>query len=126
MTNSLASSSSFELLSEHRELLDRLSALELDKDGTELPFSSRLARDNMWTREFALRICDEYRLFLFLASTSPRMVTPSVAVDEAWHLHLLYTISYWTDLCANTLGHALHHIPTEGGDEQRGHYMECD
>ena len=62
----------------------------------------------------------EYKKFVFLAATSPRPVTPSDAVDQAWHLHLLYTESYWSELCGAVLGRPLHHGPTRGGDaEQR-------
>ena len=46
-------------------------------------------------------------------------VTPSVAVDKAWHLHLTYTRSYWDELCGQVLGKPLHHHPTQGGQQQR-------
>jgi uncharacterized protein (TIGR04222 family) len=42
-------------------------------------------------------------------------VTPSDQVDQAWHLHLLYTESYWDGLCRGVLGRPLHHGPTRGG-----------
>ena len=45
-------------------------------------------------------------------------VTPPDAVDQAWHLHLAYTKSYWNDLCRNILNREIHHNPTEGGAEQ--------
>jgi hypothetical protein len=49
-------------------------------------------------------------------------VTPSDAVDQAWHLHLCYTRSYWQDLCRDTLGFPLHHGPTKGGQDEREKY----
>jgi uncharacterized membrane protein YgcG len=42
-------------------------------------------------------------------------VTPSDSVDQAWHLHMVYTRSYWDELCGKTLGKPLHHGPTKGG-----------
>lgn len=49
---------------------------------------------------------------------SPKGVTPSDAVDQAWHLHLTYTKSYWVDLCQNTLHKEIHHNPTKGGNSE--------
>jgi hypothetical protein len=57
----------------------------------------------------------EYRRFVFLAMEAGHPVTPSEQVDQAWHLHLLYTRSYWDDLCGQVLGRPLHHGPTQGG-----------
>jgi hypothetical protein len=45
-------------------------------------------------------------------------VTPSEEVDEAWHLHLCYTRSYWDRMCGGILGKPLHHGPTEGGKKE--------
>lgn len=41
-------------------------------------------------------------------------VSPSEPVDHAWHLHLIYTKSYWQDMCRDVLGRDLHHSPTTG------------
>ena len=57
----------------------------------------------------------EYRRFLYLAVRAGHPVTPSDAVDQAWHLHLCYTRSYWEELCGEVLGQPLHHGPTKGG-----------
>jgi hypothetical protein len=42
-------------------------------------------------------------------------VTPSDTVDQAWHLHLIYTRHYWQELCDKILGLQLHHEPSAGG-----------
>lgn len=63
---------------------------------------------------------EEYRRFCFLAATAGHPVTPSDAVDQAWHLHLTYTRDYWERFCPEVLGRALHHGPTEGGTAE-GH-----
>lgn len=99
---------------QHLELWQKLEALDLDGDAS-LSFSKRLARDNGWTHGFALRVVGEYKKFLFLAATCGHPVTPSDEVDQAWHLHLVYTRSYWDELCGEILGFPLHHGPTKGG-----------
>lgn len=103
----------------------RLKAFDLDVERSELPFSARLARENGWSQDYARRVIEEYKRFLFLVSVSDQMLTPSEAVDEAWHLHLTYSKSYWDDLCGKVLERPLHHQPTEGGQAQGAHFREC-
>ncbi len=102
------------LLAAQSELWPRLLAFDLD-GAAQFSFSQRLARDNCWPAAFAQRVALEYKKFLYLAATCGHPVTPSDEVDQAWHLHLVYTRSYWDDLCGQTLGFALHHGPTKGG-----------
>lgn len=84
-------------------------------EGAALPFVVRLARENDWTATHAERVMGEYRRFCFLAVTAGHGVTPSDAVDQAWHLHLTYTRDYWDRFCPDVLGRPLHHGPTAGG-----------
>jgi uncharacterized protein (TIGR04222 family) len=100
----------------------KLEALDLDGQAA-LSFSKRLARDNGWTAAFAQRVVLEYKKFVFVAVTSGHPVTPSDEVDQAWHLHLVYTRSYWDELCGQVLGFPLHHGPTKGGAAE-GHKFE--
>ncbi|MFM7057214.1 MAG: glycine-rich domain-containing protein [Planctomycetota bacterium] len=44
-------------------------------------------------------------------------------MDQAWHLHLTYTRSYWERFCHPILGRPLHHEPTAGGAAE-GHKFE--
>ncbi|MDA8563896.1 hypothetical protein N9L06_05535 [Mariniblastus sp.] len=90
-------------------------AFEMDESGVELPFTSRLAREQRWTHAFSNRVSHEYKRFIVLAMLAGHPVTPSEAVDQVWHLHLVYTRSYWHDLCREVLGKELHHGPTKGG-----------
>ena len=85
--------------SDTQALWHRLSNFQLDEPGVTLPYSKRLAQENGWSQDFTDRVIDEYKKFLFLAKTSHRPVTPSKAVDQAWHLHLTYSRSYWDILC---------------------------
>lgn len=98
-------------------LWEKLKHFRLDEPGAALPFTARLARENGWTLHFALRVVHEYRRFLFLACEAGHPVTPSVEVDQVWHLHLVYTHSYWKDLCRDLLSREIHHGPTQGGSE---------
>jgi len=96
--------------------------LEITPIGISLPFEARLARENGWDLSQAILVDQEYRKFLFLLLEAGHPVTPSDQVDQAWHLHLIYTKSYWNDLCENIAGRALHHGPTAGGQSEREKY----
>ena len=89
-----------------------------------LPFAARLARENGWGDVHAARVIEEYRRFCFLAVIAGHEVTPSDAVDQAWHLHLTYSRDYWERFCPDILGRALHHGPTAGGSEEVHRYFE--
>jgi hypothetical protein len=99
-----------------KDLRERLFALSFDDPAGE-PFLSRLMREHGWTEAFALRAIDEYKRFLYLAATGKPGLVPPKAVDQVWHLHLLYTRSYWDDLCRCILGRPLHHDPSPGGHD---------
>ncbi|MEM9478290.1 MAG: hypothetical protein AAGA58_01370 [Verrucomicrobiota bacterium] len=103
---------------------NKLKNFPLDDPESGLAFSDRLARENGWSKRFSLRVIDEYRKFLYLCASAGHPVTPSDEVDQAWHLHLCYTESYWNDLCKQTLGFPLHHGPTKGGAEEREKYHD--
>ncbi len=89
-----------------------------------LTFRARLARENRWDMTFAERVIGEYKRFCFLAVTAGHEVTPSDAVDQAWHLHLTYSRDYWERFCPEVLGQPLHHGPTAGGTAERNRYFE--
>ncbi|WP_421655276.1 glycine-rich domain-containing protein [Leptothermofonsia sp. ETS-13] len=95
--------------------LDETDTASLDETDTALPFSHRLARENGWSLEYTSRVIEEYKKFVFLAAISDHPVTPSDQVDQVWHLHLLYTRSYWEEFCPKVLQKPLHHGPTKGG-----------
>ncbi len=100
------------------ELWQRLQDFELDGEGDEFPFSHRLARENAWSREQARNVIEEYKKFIYLLCVSSSPLTPSEPVDQAWHLHLVYTRSYWIDFCVGVLRRQIHHEPTRGGAAQ--------
>jgi hypothetical protein len=101
----------------------RLKDFSPDDPASKLPFSQRLARENGWSRHYASRVIKEYKRFCYLAMTAGHSVSPSDEVDQAWHLHLLYTENYWDDFCGRVLGRKFHHGPTRGGaDESAKHY----
>lgn len=102
----------------------RIQEFSFDESGSGFPFTERLARDNAWSPAFTHRVVEEYRRFAFLALTAGHPVTPSDAVDQAWHLHLLYTESYWQRFCRETLGRPLHHHPTRGGPVERAKFRD--
>jgi uncharacterized protein (TIGR04222 family) len=111
------------MLADKKALLDRVMAFEIDEPGVDLTFERRLARENGWTLEFAQRVTREYKRFAFLAVAAGHPVTPSDEVDQAWHLHLTYTQSYWQRFCTETLGMPLHHHPTRGGSAEGDKFL---
>ena len=88
-------------------------------------FVDRLAQDNGWARAFADDVYDEYLRFVYLMALGEGIRTPSDAVDQAWHLHLSYSESYWNDLCKRVLHTPLHHGPTRGGKNESAKYRDA-
>jgi hypothetical protein len=109
---------------EPTSLREKIEAFTLDEPGAALPFTSRLAREQGWSHAFAGRVADEYLRFIHLAMAAGHPVTPSEQVDQAWHLHLIYTRSYWEKLCRDTLGKDLHHGPTAGGNDEDAKFVD--
>ncbi len=97
---------------------ERVERFSFDEGQPALTFARRLARENGWSLAHAERVLRKYRRFAYLAVVAGHAVTPSPAVDQAWHLHLTYTRSYWHRFCQETLGIPLHHEPTRGGAEE--------
>jgi hypothetical protein len=105
------------------QLWEKIQAFELDDPDAALTFSERLARENAWTIDYALRSIDEYKKFMYLICITDHPLTPSDQVDQVWHLHLLYTQSYWIRFCEGVLKRTIHHGPTKGGvNEQEKFY----
>lgn len=107
---------------EHAALWEGIRNFPVDKPGVADPLSKRVARQQNWTPRYALRVVAEYKKFVFLCMTAGHMCTPSINVDMVWHEHLLYTPSYWDELCGKVLGKPLHHYPSEGGDAEEAKY----
>lgn len=107
-----------------QEMWKKISDFKFDSPTSSFPFSSRLSKENGWSREYSKRVISEYRKFLYLSVISGKSLTPSEEVDQAWHLHMIYTHSYWTDLCKETLGTSLHHGPTKGGTKETVKYKD--
>ncbi|WP_345949337.1 hypothetical protein ABDD95_21050 [Mucilaginibacter sp. PAMB04274] len=109
-------------------LWDKIKRFELDDNQSSFKFSDRLARENGWDQNYTIRVIEEYKKFIFLCCVSSGSITPSDAVDQAWHLHLTYTKSYWVDFCKNTLNQEIHHNPTQGGSHEtkkfNGYYTQ--
>lgn len=106
------------------ELWKRLSEFQIDDSNSSFTLTQRLARENGWSIDYATRVVSEYKKFLYLAMTSKTSVTPSDEVDQAWHLHMLYTESYWDELCGKVLGREIGHGPTKGGSSEKIKYND--
>lgn len=105
-------------------LWHRLERHQIGPADASLTFTDRLARENRWSPQHAARVVTEYKRFCYLACTTGREVTPSDAVDQAWHLHLTYSRDYWQVFCPKVLRADLHHGPTAGTKADRARYYE--
>jgi hypothetical protein len=99
-------------------LWNKIKEFEIDEPTSALTFTERLARENGWSIAYSLRTIEEYKKFMFLICIAEHPLTPSDQIDQVWHLHLLYTQSYWNDFCKNTLNKIIHHGPTKGGMDE--------
>lgn len=100
---------------EQRVLWNRIQSHPFESPEQGIDFSRRLAREQAWSLAHTRKAIEEYRRYCFLSCVSPTPLTPSVAVDEVWHLHLIHSRDYWERFCGETLGRTLHHAPTRGG-----------
>lgn len=105
-------------------LWNKIQAFELDDPTAAYSFSDRLARENGWSLEYSLRTIVEYKKFMYLLCIAGHPLTPSDQVDQVWHLHLIYTRSYWIDFCEGVLGRQIHHGPTKGGAAENDKFTD--
>lgn len=106
-------------MTEQQQLLwEKISAFEVSDPDDSFTFCQRLARENAWSLDYAKDVFMEYKKFVFLCVAADHPMTPSDEVDQAWHLHLQYTRSYWEELCNGILKTPLHHTPTRGGESE--------
>ncbi len=104
------------------ELLRQIEEYELDDSSSEKSFSKRLSDDNGWSLPYAKRVMGEYKRFIFLGIVAGHPVTPSDEIDQAWHLHMIYTRDYWDEFCPHILGQPFHHGPSKGGKREEIKY----
>ncbi|MGL4595881.1 MAG: glycine-rich domain-containing protein [Bacteroidia bacterium] len=111
-----------ELAPEHQKLWHALCRFDLNDSSSSYTFCERLALENGWSLAFALGAIEEYKRFIFLICVYDESHTPSEEVDQVWHLHLLYTRSYWDEFCGEILKQKIHHGPTKGGKTEHEKY----
>jgi hypothetical protein len=100
------------LTPEQAELAARVDALDLG------PIAYKLMHpkpgESGVTAAEAEEIIAAYRCFLKLSGWyRDQRIVPSMAVDEAWHTHILDTSKYEFD-CTRVFGYFLHHFPYSG------------
>jgi hypothetical protein len=103
---------------EEKVLWNEILNFEIDNPESTFTFTDRLCRENNWSMEYSLRAVLEYKKFMFLICISTNPQTPSDQVDQVWHLHLIYTQSYWLEFCTKVLKKEIHHGPTKGVEER--------
>ncbi|HXU28926.1 MAG TPA: DUF1399 domain-containing protein, partial [Bacteroidia bacterium] len=98
------------------ELWNKILAFNLDAPMSEYNFSTRLAKENYWTKNFTQQAILEYKKFMYLAATSDFMVSPSEIVDVVWHQHLIFTQSYQE--FGVLIGKQVQHVPSTHNKEE--------
>lgn len=93
-----------------RALWETISMFSFDETIEEYGFETRLADENEWTHHVTKTAIIEYKKFIFLASVSNKMVSPSKIVDIVWHQHLIFSKSY--DKLCQLAGKKIEHIPS--------------
>ncbi|HSX14256.1 MAG TPA: TOMM precursor leader peptide-binding protein [Chlamydiales bacterium] len=80
----------------------------------------RMVEKKGWSREDAQDIVRKYKNFLALRILYPTLnCVPTLEIDEIWHDHILHTQQYMRD-CEQIFGGYLHHLPSDGSDENKG------
>lgn len=100
------------------DLYQAIRSFDIDGGTVPFPFVKKLAKENGWSADRAREVLTEYRRFVYLAMVCDHPVSPSDSVDQAWHLHMLYTESYWSRMTAEILPRPLHHGPSKGGAKE--------
>ena len=107
----------------NHELWTKISEYNFDDPMTEYGFSTRLANENFWTKDFTGKAIIEYKKFMYLAGISDLMVSPSEIIDVVWHQHLIFTQSY-TEFC-NILGKTIQHVPSTHNKEEAEKFRQA-
>jgi hypothetical protein len=89
----------------------------------EPDFYNRLLRETGWSTDLADRAILEYRRFIYLHMKAGHQIVPSTRVDQVWHEHLLFTHSYWDELCDQVLHYPMHHHPGSSVGSDREFFM---
>lgn len=101
-----------------QQLWQRLRDFQITDDYSSA-FINKLCQQQGWNRDFAEQALLEYKRFIYLAATGNTRVVPSNAVDQVWHLHLVYTQSYWQGMCDQLIGRPIHHHPSETDERSK-------
>ncbi len=107
----------------NQELWKKVEAFDLEQASVEYGFSTRLAHENFWSKEFTQQAILEYKKFMYLAATADFMVSPSKIIDIVWHQHLIFTQSYH-DLC-ELVGKNIQHVPSTHQEEEYGKFKQA-
>ena len=105
-------------------LWQSIDAFDFNDPDADSSFTARLAREIGWKPDYASRMVEEYKRFVYLGIRAGHEVTPSDAVDQAWHLHLTYSQNYWDKICKDVLEMPLQHGATKGGKPEAEKYWE--
>lgn len=105
-------------------LWQRIETYQFDDKDAFQPFSEKLRGEQSWSAGFTSKAIREYKKFIYLCCVCPEGASPSPVVDAVWHLHLTYTVAYWSNFCEGVLGRKIHHHPSKGGFHEKAKHAE--
>ena len=92
---------------------DRAQSLfERMRDYQQPVLINKMRTELVMTEEEAKLLFDDVKKFLALAVTSSRPLAPPHAVDDGWHLFILFTKDY-DRFCREYCGRFVHHVPED-------------
>lgn len=106
-----------------RAVWETIQCFSFEESTQEYSFETRLAFENRWSHYFTKRAIEEYKKFIFLATISNQMVSPSETVDMVWHQHLIYTESY--QKLSDNIGKKIAHIPSTHNPKERDTFIKA-
>lgn len=102
---------------EEGTLWKKIEEYQFDSPEEDYCFSTKLADEQQWTEQFTADAILEYKKFMFLATVSNQMVSPSATIDKVWHQHLTFSDAY-EEFCT-VLGKKIKHMPATGKPGQQ-------
>jgi len=102
--------------------------LQSDITGGATPLVKRCMKEYGWTEQYCRRVLEAYRQFLSLkedyGDLNAEILSPSLPVDQMWHMHILDTPNYATD-CSLLCGDFIHH-DVDGGNDVKARQERLD
>lgn len=82
----------------------------------------RIEKEHNYSRGYAAGALREAKRMLYLSASTGKSISPSEAIDPAWHEMLMFTRFYQE--FSNFIGEFIHHDPTPGVPDGGRSYLQ--